>query len=149
MPDNDRSRGLKATTSKTAATQANGPTEGANSDAAVLARIAVMPQPDRAVCERLHAIITSAAPALTPKLWYTMPAYAKDGKVICFFRESHMPRPATGRAPSMGLAGYVTFGFNEWANLEEGGMWPIAFAVKELTASEEAKIIALAKKAVR
>jgi hypothetical protein len=76
-----------------------------------------------------------------------MPAYAKDGKVICFFRESHT-RPATGRAPSVGAMRYVTFGFNEWANLDEGGMWPIAFALKELTAAEEARIVDLVKKAV-
>ncbi len=148
MPRVNQPYSLKLTTPKNASIQAKKPIEKADGEAAVLARIAVMPQPDRAVCERLHAIITSAAPDLTPKLWYTMPAYAKDGKVICFFRESHMPRPATGRAPSMGLAGYVTFGFNEWANLEEGGMWPIAFAVKELNAVEEARIVALVKKAV-
>jgi uncharacterized protein YdhG (YjbR/CyaY superfamily) len=116
-------------------------------ETAVLARIAVMPQPDRGICERLHVIIKTAAPSLTPKLWYTMPAYAKDGKVICFFRESHMPRPATGRAPSMGIMGYVTFGFNETANLDEGDIWPVALAVKHLTPAAEAKIAALVKKA--
>ena len=148
MPDIDQTKRLNATTAKNATRQAIKPTEEADGEAAVLARIAAMPQPDRAIGERLHAIITSSVPVLSPKLWYTMPAYAKDGKIICFFRESHMPRPATGRAPSMGLAGYVTFGFNEWANLEEGGMWPIAFAVKELNAAEEARIVALVKKAV-
>jgi len=117
-------------------------------ETAVLARIAEMPQPDRGIGERLHAIIKAAAPSLSPKLWYTMPAYARDGKVICFFRESHMPRPATGRAPSMGIMGYVTFGFNETANLDEGAMWPVAFAVKELTPAAEAKIAALVKKAM-
>ena len=117
-------------------------------EAAVLARIDAMPEPDRSIGFRLHAIIKASAPGLSPKLWYTMPAYAKDGKVICFFRESHMPRPATGRAPSLGLMGYVTFGFNETAKLDEGAIWPIAFAVKELTAAAEAKIAALVKKAV-
>jgi uncharacterized protein YdhG (YjbR/CyaY superfamily) len=116
-------------------------------ETAVLTRIAVMPQRDRGICERLHVIIKTAAPFLSSKLWYSMPAYAKDGKVICFFRESHMPRPATGRAPSMGVMGYVTFGFNETANLDEGDIWPIAFAVKELTPAAEAKIAALVKKA--
>ncbi len=120
----------------------------ADGEAAVLAAIAAMPEPDRAIGERLHAIIKASAPALSPKLWYTMPAYAKDGKVICFFRESHTRRPATGRAPSVGAMRYVTFGFNETANLDEGAMWPIAFAVTELTAAAEARIGALVKKAV-
>jgi hypothetical protein len=120
----------------------------ADGEAAVLAAIAAMPEPDRAIGKRLHAIIKASAPALLPKLWYTMPAYAKDGKVICFFRESHTRRPATGRAPSVGAMRYVTFGFNEAANLDEGAMWPIAFALKELTAAEEARIAALVKKAV-
>jgi uncharacterized protein YdhG (YjbR/CyaY superfamily) len=120
----------------------------ADGEAAVLAAIAAMPEPDRAIGERLHAVIKASAPDLSPKLWYTMPAYAKDGKVICFFRESHIRRPATGRAPSVGAMRYVTFGFNETANLDEGAMWPIAFAVTELTAAAEAKIAALVKKAV-
>ena len=114
----------------------------------VLERIAAMPNPDREIGERLHAIIKASAPSLSPKLWYTMPAYAKEGKVICFFRESHTRRPATGRAPSVGAMRYVTFGFNEWANLDEGAMWPIAFAVTELTSAVEARISALVKKAV-
>jgi uncharacterized protein YdhG (YjbR/CyaY superfamily) len=117
-------------------------------ESAVLAAIAAMPEPDRSIGERLHGVIKASAPTLSPKLWYTMPAYAKDGKVICFFRESHT-RPATGRAPSVGAMRYVTFGFNEWANLDEGGFWPIAFAVKKLTPAVEAKIGALVKKAVR
>jgi len=107
-----------------------------------------MPTTDRAIAERLHAIIKASAPGLSPKLWYTMPAYAKNGKVICFFRESHTPRPATGRAPSVGAMRYLTFGFNEGANLDEGAIWPIAFAVTKLTAEAEAKIGALVKKAV-
>jgi uncharacterized protein YdhG (YjbR/CyaY superfamily) len=113
----------------------------------VLARIAEMPIPDREIGEWLHAIIKASAPALSPKLWYTMPAYAKEGKVICFFRESHT-LPATGRAPSVGAMRYVTFGFNEWANLDEGAMWPIAFAVTELNSEVEERISALVKKAV-
>ena len=144
MPGNDRS-GRKAKSTRDTTRQDLNKEEGEN---AVLARIAAMPEPDRTISERLHAVIKASAPGLSPKLWYTMPAYAKDGKVICFFRESHMPRPATGRAPSLGLMGYVTFGFNETANLDEGAMWPIAFAVKELTAAAEAKIAALVKKAV-
>ncbi len=115
---------------------------------AVLAKIAAMPKPDRDIGERLHEIIKASAPVLSPKLWYTMPAYAKEGKVICFFRESHTRRPATGRAPSVGAMRYVTFGFNEWANLDEGAMWPIAFAVTGLTSASEARISALVKKAV-
>ncbi len=114
----------------------------------VLRAIDAMPEPDRVLGTRLHAVIKAASPALSPKLWYTMPAYAKDGKVICFFRESHT-RPATGRAPSVGARRYFTFGFNETANLDDGSMWPIAFAVTELTSVEEARITALVKKAVR
>jgi uncharacterized protein YdhG (YjbR/CyaY superfamily) len=120
----------------------------ADDERAVLARIAEMPGSDRAMGERLHEVIKASGPILSPKLWYTMPAYAMDGKVICFFRESHTPRPATGRAPSVGARRYMTFGFNETANLDEGAMWPIAFAVTELTADVEAKIAGLVKKAV-
>jgi len=125
--------------------------QGADKDdqeKSVLAVIAAMPKPDRVIAERLHAIIKASAPDLSPKLWYTMPAYAKNGKVICFFRESHTPRPATGRALSVGAMRYLTFGFNEGANLDEGAIWPIAFAVTKLTAKAEAKIGALVKKAV-
>jgi uncharacterized protein YdhG (YjbR/CyaY superfamily) len=122
--------------------------KAAEDERAVLARIAEMPEPDRAMGERLHAVIKASALVLSPKLWYTMPAYAKDGKVICFFRESHT-RPATGRAPSVGARRYMTFGFNETANLDEGAMWPIAFALMELTAAAEKQISELVKKAVR
>ncbi len=122
--------------------------DNTDGERAVLARIAAMPKPDRDIGERLHEIIKASAPVLSPKLWYTMPAYAKDGKVICFFRESHTRRPATGRAPSVGAMRYVTFGFNEWANLDEDFMWPIAFAVTKLTSEVEERISALVKKAV-
>jgi uncharacterized protein YdhG (YjbR/CyaY superfamily) len=103
----------------------------------VLAKIAEMPEPDRALAERLHAIIEASAPALSPKTWYGMPAYAKDGKVVCYFT------PA-----SKFNSRYATFGFNDAANLDEGAMWPTSFALKELTATEEARISALVKKAV-
>jgi len=104
---------------------------------AVLATIAAMPGPDRAIGERLHAIIKASAPALSPKLWYGMPAYAKDGKVICFFRSGQKFKER-----------YMTLGFNNEANLDEGHMWPIAFALNELTAAEESRIGGLVKKAV-
>jgi len=106
-------------------------------EGAVLATIAAMPEPYRAMSERLHAIIIDSAPALSPKLWYGMPAYAKDGKVVCFFR-----------SPEKFKERYMTLGFNDDANLDEGHMWPIAFALKEMTAAEEARIAALVKKAV-
>ena len=109
----------------------------ADDEAAVLAAIAAMPEPDRVMGERLHAIIKASAPVLSPKLWYGMPAYAKDGKVVCFFRSAQKFNER-----------YMTFGFNDEANLDEGHLWPIAFALKELTAADEARIGALAKKAV-
>jgi uncharacterized protein YdhG (YjbR/CyaY superfamily) len=105
---------------------------------ALLAKIAEMPEPDRSMGKRLHAIITATAPSLSPKTWYGMPAYAKDDKVVCFFT------PA-----SKFNERYASFGFNESANLDNGAMWPTAFALKELTAAEEKKIAALVKKAVR
>jgi uncharacterized protein YdhG (YjbR/CyaY superfamily) len=110
----------------------------ADGESALLAKIAEMSQPDRAMAERLHAIITASAPALSPKTWYGMPAYAnKDGKVVCFFQSAQKFN-----------ARYATFGFNDTANLDEGAMWPTAFALKELTAGVETKIGALVKKAV-
>ena len=109
----------------------------AEGESAVLAKIAEMPEPDRAMAERLHAVITASAPALSPKLWYGMPAYAKDGKVVCFFQSAH----------KFGTR-YATLGFSDAANLDQGAMWPTAFALKELTAAEEARIGALVKKAV-
>jgi uncharacterized protein YdhG (YjbR/CyaY superfamily) len=110
---------------------------GANDERAALAAIAAMPKPDRTMAERLHAIIKASAPDLSPKTWYGMPAYAKDGKVVCFFQSAHKFKSR-----------YATFGFNDTANLDEGAMWPTSFALKELTAAEEAKIGALVKKAV-
>ena len=104
---------------------------------AVLAKIAEMPEPDRAMGERLHAIIKASAPALSPRLWYGMPAYAKDGKVVCFFQSAQKFNTR-----------YATFGFSDKANLDEGAMWPTAFALTELTAADEARIGALVKKAV-
>ncbi len=103
----------------------------------VLAKIAEMPEPDRAMGERLHAVIKASAPALSPKTWYGMPAYAKDGKVVCFFQSAQKFKSR-----------YATFGFSDEANLDEGAMWPTSFALKELTPTEEAKIGALVKKAV-
>ena len=110
---------------------------GRTGESDVLAKIAEMPEPDRAMAERLHAIIKASAPALSPKTWYGMPAYAKDGKIVCFFQSAQKFNTR-----------YATFGFNDEANLDEGAMWPTSFALKELTAAEEAKIAALVKKAV-
>jgi hypothetical protein len=110
----------------------------ADGESALLAKIAEMPEPDRSMAERLHAIIKASAPALSPKTWYGMPAYAnKDGKVICFFQSAQKFN-----------ARYATFGFSDVANLDEGAMWPTSFALKELTAADEARISALVKKAV-
>jgi len=102
----------------------------------VLAKIAEMPESDRAMAERLHALIKTSAPALSPRTWYGMPAYAKDGKVVCFFQSAQKFK-----------ARYATFGFSDEANLDEGAMWPTSFALKELTAAEEERIGALVKKA--
>ena len=109
----------------------------ADGESAVLAKIAEMREPDRAMGKRLHAIVKASAPALLPRLWYGMPAYAKDGKIVCFFQPAHKFKTR-----------YATLGFNDSAHLDDGGMWPVAFALKELTAAEEAKITALVKKAV-
>ena len=109
----------------------------ADGESDVLAKIAEMAEPDRAMAKRLHAIIKTSAPALSPKTWYGMPAYAKDGKVVCFFQSAQKFKSR-----------YATFGFSDEANLDEGAMWPTSFALKELTAAEEARISALVKKAV-
>ena len=109
----------------------------ADGESDVLAKIAEMPEPDRAMAKRLHAIIKASAPALSPKTWYGMPAYAKDGKVVCFFQSAQKFKSR-----------YATFGFSDKANLDEGAMWPTSFALKQLTAAEEARIGALVKKAV-
>jgi len=103
----------------------------------VLAKIAEMPQPDRAMAERLHALIKASAPALSPRTWYGMPAYARDGDVVCFFQSGQKFKTR-----------YSTLGFSDKANLDEGNMWPAGFALKQLTAAEEARIAALVKKAV-
>jgi uncharacterized protein YdhG (YjbR/CyaY superfamily) len=126
----DRAQELKA-----AARAGAGGKEGEES--AVLAKIAAMPAPDRTMGERLHAIIKASAPGLSPKLWYGMPAYARDGNVVCFFQAAHKFK-----------ARYATFGFSDKATLDEGEMWPTSFALKELTAADEARIGALVKKAV-
>lgn len=112
----------------------NSSTDG---ESALLAKIAEMPEPDRTMAKRIHAIIRASAPSLSPKTWYGMPAYAKDDKVICFFQ-----------AADKFKARYATFGFSDKAKLDEGPMWPTSFALKKLTAAEEAKIAALVKKAV-
>ena len=109
----------------------------ADGESAVLAKLAEMPEADRVMAERLHALIKASAPALSPRTWYGMPAYAKDGKVVCYFT-----------AASKFKSRYATFGFNDAANLDEGAMWPTSFALTELTATEEKKIGALVKKAV-
>ncbi len=110
----------------------------ADGERAVLAKIAEMPEPDRALAERLHAIIKASAPTLSPKTWYGMPAYAnKDGKVVCFFQSAQKFNSR-----------YATLGFSDEAKLDEGSMWPTSFALKELTATEEARISALVKRAV-
>ena len=109
----------------------------AEGESDVLAKIAEMPEPDRALGERLHEIITASAPVLSPKLWYGMPAYTKDGKIVCFFQSAQKFNTR-----------YATLGFNDTANLDEGALWPTAFALRVLTAAEEARIGALVKKAV-
>jgi uncharacterized protein YdhG (YjbR/CyaY superfamily) len=103
----------------------------------VLAKIAEMPESDRAMAERLHDLIKASAPALSPKTWYGMPAYAKDGNVVCFFQSAHKFKTR-----------YPTLGFSDKANLDEGAMWPVAFALKQLTATDEVRIVALVKRAV-
>jgi uncharacterized protein YdhG (YjbR/CyaY superfamily) len=109
----------------------------ADGESDVLAKIAEMPEPDRTMAERLHAIVKASAPGLSPRTWYGMPAYAKDGKVVCFFQSAHKFK-----------ARYATFGFSDQANLDKGAMWPTAFALDTLTAAEEARISALVKQAV-
>jgi uncharacterized protein YdhG (YjbR/CyaY superfamily) len=127
----ERAQELKAAASR-------GPRAGkVDGESDVLAKIAEMPGSDRALGERLHAVVRANAPALSPRTWYGMPAYAKDGKVVCFFQSAQKFKTR-----------YATFGFSDNANLDEGAMWPTAFALKELTAAEEAKIGALVKKAV-
>ena len=127
----DRAKELKATAR-------HGPRAyKADGERAVLAKIAELPEPDRALAERLHAVIKASAPALSPRLWYGMPAYAKDGKVVCFFQSAQKFNTR-----------YATFGFSDKANLDDGALWPTAFALTELTATDEARISALVKQAV-
>ena len=109
----------------------------ADGEGDVLAKIAEMPEADRVLAEQLHALIKARAPELTPKTWYGMPAYAKDGKVVCFFQSAHKFKSR-----------YATFGFSDQAKLDDGAMWPTSFALKDLTAAEEARIAALLKNAV-
>jgi uncharacterized protein YdhG (YjbR/CyaY superfamily) len=121
----ERSRELKA--------------DKADGESDVLAKIAEMPKADRAMAKRIHAVVKASAPALSPKTWYGMPAYANgDGKVVCYFKSADKFKSR-----------YATFGFNDAANLDRGAMWPTDFALKELTAAEEKKIAALVKRAVR
>jgi uncharacterized protein YdhG (YjbR/CyaY superfamily) len=109
----------------------------ADAESEVLAKIAEMPKSDRALAERIHAIVKASAPGLSPRLWYGMPAYARDGKVVCFFQSAQKFKTR-----------YATLGFQDKANLDDGAMWPVAFALKELAAADEARIAALVKKAV-
>jgi uncharacterized protein YdhG (YjbR/CyaY superfamily) len=122
----ERAKELKASKSK------------ADAERDVLEKIAEMPKSDRAMAKRLHAIVKDSAPELAPRTWYGMPAYAKDGKVLCFFQSADKFKSR-----------YATFGFSDTANLDQGAMWPTSFALKELTDAEETKIVALLKKAVR
>jgi uncharacterized protein YdhG (YjbR/CyaY superfamily) len=127
----ERAREVKAATRRgSRAGEADGESD-------VLAKIAEMPEPDRVMAERLHALIKATAPALSPRTWYGMPAYAKDGDVVCFFQPAQKFKSR-----------YATLGFSDKANLDEGGMWPTSFALNELTAAEEARIGALVEKAV-
>ena len=125
----ERARELKA--------EARASKNRAAGESDLLAKIAEMQGPDRALAERLHALVTAAAPTLWPKTWYGMPAYAKDGKVVCYFQSAEKFKSR-----------YATLGFSDEANLDDGAMWPTSFALKELTDAEEAKIVALVKKAV-
>jgi uncharacterized protein YdhG (YjbR/CyaY superfamily) len=126
----ERARELKA--------EARASKDRAAGELDVLAKIAEMQEPDRAMAERLHAIVKASAPDLAPRTWYGMPAYARDGKVVCFFQSAQKFKTR-----------YATLGFSDSANLDKGAMWPTSFALKELTAAEEAKIGALVKRAVR
>jgi uncharacterized protein YdhG (YjbR/CyaY superfamily) len=129
---------IKARAQELKAEARRGPrAEQSDGEKHVLEKIAEMPNPDRAMAERLHLLIKASAPGLSPRTWYGMPAYAKNGNVVCFFQGAHKFK-----------ARYATFGFSDKANLDEGAVWPVAFALKELTAADEARIVALVKKAV-
>jgi uncharacterized protein YdhG (YjbR/CyaY superfamily) len=129
---------MKARAQELKAAGRRGPrADQADGESDVLAKLAEMPEPDRALAERIHAIIKASAPALSPRTWYGMPAYAKDGNVVCFFQSAQKFKTR-----------YATLGFSDKANLDEGAMWPTTFALTELTAAEEARIGVLVKKAV-
>ncbi len=128
----ERTRELKT------ASRASSPADKEDGEREVLAKIAAMAEPDRTMAKKIHAIVTAAAPDLVPRTWYGMPAYAKDGKVICFFQDARKFKTR-----------YATLGFSDKANLDEGAMWPSAYALMKLTAAEEARITALVKQAVR
>jgi len=132
----DEERGAMKERAKELKAEARADKDRAEGERAVLAKIAEMPEPDRVLAERLHAIVKASAPALSPKTWYGMPAYAKDGKIVCFFTSADKFKSR-----------YATFGFNDSANLDDGTMWPTSFALTELTAADEARIGALVKKA--
>jgi uncharacterized protein YdhG (YjbR/CyaY superfamily) len=137
LTDEERAAMKQRTQELKAAARRGRRADKADEERAVLEKIAEMPAPDRAMAERLHAIIKASAPVLSPKLWYGMPAYAKDGKVVCFFQAAQKFKTR-----------YATFGFNDTANLDDGAMWPTAFALTQLTAADEARIGALVKQAV-
>jgi uncharacterized protein YdhG (YjbR/CyaY superfamily) len=132
----DEERGAMKERAKELKAEARADKDRAEGERAVLAKIAELPEPDRVLAERLHAIVKASAPALSPKTWYGMPAYAKDGKIVCFFTSADKFKSR-----------YATFGFNDAANLDDGTMWPTSFALTELTAADEARIGALVKKA--
>jgi uncharacterized protein YdhG (YjbR/CyaY superfamily) len=135
---NEERAAMKERAQELKAEARRGPRAGkVDGESDVLAKIAEMPKPDRVMAKRLHAIVKASAPALSPKTWYGMPAYAKDGKVVCFFQSADKFKSR-----------YATFGFSDAANLDKGAMWPTSFALKELTAVDEKKIGALVKKAV-
>ena len=129
----ERARELKAEARRGPRAKKN----GADGEREVLAKIAEMAEPDRSMAERLHAIIKAAAPALSPRLWYGMPAYAREGNVVCFFQDAAKFK-----------ARYATLGFSDKAHLDDGAMWPNSYALRELTAADEARIVELVKKAV-
>jgi uncharacterized protein YdhG (YjbR/CyaY superfamily) len=138
---NKKSRGFTAeerVAMKERAQELKAEARRADGEKAVLKKIAEMPEPDRSMAKRLHAIIKASAPDLSPKTWYGMPAYAKDDKIVCFFQSGDKFKSR-----------YATFGFNDAANLDKGSMWPTSFALTELTPADEAKIAALVKRAVR
>jgi hypothetical protein len=135
--DEERAAMRERVQEQKAATRRGSRADKADGEGDVLAKIAEMPDPDRAMGERLHAVITASAPTLWPRLWYGMPAYARDGKVVCFFQSAQKFKTR-----------YTTLGFSDAANLDDGTMWPTGFALTELTAADEARIGALVKKAV-